>query len=96
LKQLDLVVLVLHPLLNIFLNLVYAFLGKNVFEIHLFLSGSFSLVDELIYEFDFTVNKSFEREADKAIAAKEDNTERDCSYLEIKCENINAEADGYA
>jgi hypothetical protein len=76
-QQFDLFVPFLAPFFNILANLVDAFLGQDVFEVDLFFFGGLGLMDQLVNEFDLTIDEFFQGELDQAVAAGKDDQQGD-------------------
>ncbi|HYK56858.1 MAG TPA: hypothetical protein VEV15_10350, partial [Flavisolibacter sp.] len=68
---------------------------KNIFIIHLFLFTGLSLINELVNELDFSVNKILDNGQDKKIAAAEDENKSNQPLLPIFLQNKNAQANRY-
>jgi hypothetical protein len=63
------------PFFNIFSHFINAFLWKDVFIIGFFSFGGFSLVNEFIDQFDFSVNEILKNIKDQDITPGEDHQE---------------------
>ncbi len=65
------------PGFHIFPHFINAFFGQNVFVIRFFPFSGLGLVDKLINEFYFSINKTFQHKRDQEIAADKNNREAD-------------------